>query len=97
VSHDRSAQLDELKRAQRALVASLPAVAAHPSLWITAVVQLVSLARPGWWRKGARLPVPDERYLLFRMHTAFGADGSPSANDVLTYLRWCRAWPRASA
>ena len=51
------------------------------------------LARPGWWRRVPFLPLPDAAYLRFRMQTAYGGDGgSPSAEDVVTYLRWCRQW-----
>ncbi len=71
------------------------AVAARPWLWSTAVAQIVRLAVPGWWRRAPFLPVPDREYLRFRMSTAYGDPGRlPVAEDVISYLHWCRAWPR---
>ncbi|WP_419846809.1 hypothetical protein [Candidatus Poriferisocius sp.] len=56
----------------------------HPSLWITAV-------RMGW---RLRL-LPDPAYLKFRMVTMYGdADAQPRADDLITYLRWCKVWER---
>jgi hypothetical protein len=70
------------------------AAARHPSLWITGLRQALVLARRGWWRRPPFLPVPDREYLRFRMQTAYGGDGldrDPAPDDVVTYLRWCRA------
>ena len=40
------------------------------------------------------LPVPGRDYLAFRMSTAYGSDFSGDASDdLVTYLRWCKAWP----
>lgn len=73
---------------------SVAAVAARPTLWRTAVRQLLVLAPPGWWREPPRLPLPDPAYLRFRMQTMYGdADHEPEPDDLVTYLRWCRAWP----
>ena len=70
------------------------AVARHPSLWLTAVRQMVKLTPSGWWHRRPFLPVPDAAYMKFRMVTAYGGDGAaPQAEDLITYLRWCRAWP----
>lgn len=71
------------------------AVAVRPQLWATAVVQVFRLATPGWWHRWPPLPLPDREYLRFRMVTAYGdPDRPPEAADVVTYLHWCRAWPR---
>lgn len=74
------------------------AVLARPTLWPTAARQALRLAPRGWWRHPPFLPVPDPTYLRFRMVTAYGGDGSApaDADDVVTYLRWCRAWPDAA-
>jgi hypothetical protein len=58
-----------------------------PSLWPTAVRQAVRL-----------LPRrPSRAYYLFRMETQYGdATHRPEADDLLTYLRWCREWNRAA-
>ncbi len=80
------------------VVRATVAVARHPSLWGVAVAQLGRLAAPGWWRRPPHLPVPDRDYLRFRLQTAYGdADRDPEPADVVTYLRWCRAWPRVNA
>ena len=71
------------------------AVLRHPSLWATAIRQMGRLAPEGWWHRMPFLPVPDRDYMRFRIITAYGGDGtrSPEPDDLLTYLRWCRAWP----
>ncbi|MCC5952502.1 MAG: hypothetical protein JJU45_10460 [Acidimicrobiia bacterium] len=79
--------------------AVVAAVALRPTLWPTALRQAVVLAEPGWWRRAPHIPRPDPAYLRFRQVTAYGGtgdDGAPAAEDVVTYLRWCRAWPAAS-
>lgn len=75
------------------------AVLRHPSLWWTAVATVFRLAPDGWWRRRPFLPLPDRDYLRFRMVTAYGGDGTapPEPEDLITYLRWCRAWPRVVA
>ncbi len=73
------------------------AVAVRPWLWPTALGQLRRLARPGWWHRWPPLPLPDQEYLRFRLITAYGdADRAPEVADLLTYLHWCRAWPRVA-
>ena len=63
----------------------------RPGLWPTAVGTARRLASPGWWRRSPHLPVPDERYLAFRMETAYGDPGHPAeASDLVEYLEWCR-------
>jgi hypothetical protein len=53
------------------------------------------LAKRGWWRRPPFLPVPDAAYLRFRMETAYGdADRDPEPDDLITYLRWCREFPK---
>ncbi len=73
-------------------VAVATAVIRRPALWATAAVQVRRLARPGWWRQRPFLPVPDAAYLRFRLETQYGNDRSPEPADVVTYLRWCRAF-----
>lgn len=80
------------------LVALAGAVLRRPDLWWTALRQLRVLARPGWWRRPPFLPVPDRGYLAFRLQTMYGdPDHRPAPADVVTYLEWCRAWPRISS
>ena len=67
----------------------------HPSLWATGVVQLFRLAPRGWWRRRPFLPLPDPAYLRFRLQTAYGdPDREPEPDDLVTYLHWCRRFPR---
>lgn len=67
------------------------ALVARPRLWPTAVVQVAVLARPGWWRRWPPVPLPDERYLRFRLETADGdAQAEIVAGDVVEYVAWCR-------
>ena len=75
------------------------ALLGEPALWSTVVRQIRVLARPQWWRHAPYLPVPSASYLRFRLLTAYGGDGTatPSVSDVVTYLRWCRAYPAVIA
>jgi hypothetical protein len=67
------------------------AVAARPSLWPTALRQVRRTAPRGWWRHAPFLPVPSGPYLRFRLVTQYGSvDHSPTPDDVLNYLAWCR-------
>ncbi|MBK5223135.1 MAG: hypothetical protein JJE52_09720 [Acidimicrobiia bacterium] len=81
----------------RTWIGPVVAVAVRPQLWTTATAVVLRLARPGWWRRGRRLPLPDRNYWHFRSLTAFGVDGGvPSGPEVVAYLEWCRAWPRVA-
>ena len=74
------------------------AVAREPVLWATAARQVLTLAVDGWWRRAPFLPLPDAAYLRFRLQTAYGdLSRDPEPEDVVTYLHWCRAWPRHTA
>ena len=71
------------------------AVLRRPSLWVTAVRQMFRLAPNGWWRKAPFLPLPDERYLRFRLEAQYGdAMHTTEPRDLLTYLAWCRSYQR---
>lgn len=65
---------------------------AHPSLWVTALVEAVRMARPRWWRRWPPAPTPDAELWRFRMETAYGGagDARPRDEDVVSFLRWCR-------
>jgi hypothetical protein len=69
------------------------AVLVRPGLWPTALRQGIALRRPG-----AHLS-PDPAYVRFRSLTQYGGSGEhvPSATDVLSYLRWLKAWRRSVA
>jgi hypothetical protein len=74
---------------------ALAAVVRRPSLWLTAVRQAFRLAPNGWWRRAPFLPIPDERYMRFRLETQYGnAMHSTEPRDLVTYLAWCRSYQR---
>jgi hypothetical protein len=76
-------------------VRAVLAVLVRPVLWSVAVRQLFVLAPRGWWRRSPFLPVPDRAYLRFRLQTAYGDPArAPEPADLVTYLHWCRAWPK---
>jgi hypothetical protein len=79
------------------LAGAIGVVVVRPTLWGTAVRQVFVLARPGWWHRWPFLPLPDRDYLAFRLQTAYGRRDAPlQAADVVSYLHWCRAWPRVT-
>jgi len=71
------------------------AIVPHPGLWWSALRQAHLLAGPGWWRRPPFLPLPAPDYLRFRLQTAYGGTGDdpPRPEDLVTYLRWVRAFP----
>lgn len=72
------------------------ALASHPSLWPTALVQFLRLTPPGWWRRWPPVPGPDPDYLAFRARTAYGDPAHPpEPADVVAWLAWCRDQGRA--
>ncbi len=75
------------------LLEAVGVVARHPVLWPTAIAQVVRLAAPGWWRRRPFLPLPSPGYLHLRITTMYGGDGTAPivADDLVTWLRWCRA------
>jgi hypothetical protein len=42
-----------------------------------------------WYRRPPFLPMPDRRYLKWRMYTAYGDENIvPPADDIARYARW---------
>jgi hypothetical protein len=79
------------------LARAFAAVLLRPGLWAVAVVQLLRLAVPGWWRRWPPLPLPDPAYLRFRLQTQYGdPDREPEPADLLTYLKWCRGYGKVA-
>ena len=67
------------------------AVARRPELWSTALCELRAHAPRRWWMSRRPLPLPAPGWLAFRMETAYGrSDARPPADDVVTFLEWCR-------
>jgi len=61
-------------------------------LWPTAMVALVRLARPHWWRHWPPVPLPSPALWRFRMETAYGGSGDsvPDEDDIVSFLQWSR-------
>lgn len=67
------------------------AVFCRPSLWITALTQLIRLTPRRWWAQAPFLPVPTREYIRFRVLTQYGERGHTlEVADVLSYLRWLK-------
>lgn len=71
----------------------------RPRLWAVALRQWRRTVPAAWWRQRPFVPVPDRRYLEFRLQTQYGSAGPESSlelvGDVIGYLTWCRDWERA--
>jgi hypothetical protein len=70
---------------------TISAVLGKPHLWLTAARQFRRAVPARWWAHAPYVPRPDADYVRFRLETAYGARGIPSADDVVRYLEWCRA------
>ncbi len=67
------------------------AVLCRPSLWATALTQVVRLTPRRWWARAPFLPVPTREYIRFRVLTQYGERGHTlDVVDVLSYLRWLK-------
>lgn len=66
------------------------ALVRQPGLWVAAAAAGVRHLP----RRPTR-PRTAEPWLRFRMETAYGRERStPTGHDLVTWLRWARAWPR---
>ena len=50
--------------------------------------------RRNWYRRWPYLPIPPRKYMDWRMHTAFGSNGEPTAEQLEKYLRWSQLMRR---
>lgn len=70
---------------------AVPVLARRPSLWPVAVAVLSGLVPSRWWCRPPFLPLPDRRWVAFRLETAYGdPKAAPSAADLVAYLAWAR-------
>jgi hypothetical protein len=69
------------------------ALIVRPDLWPAAAAAAWSLAPRGWWRRRPFLPLPDRRWIEFRLATAYGAQGQLRADDLVAWLDWRRRFP----
>jgi hypothetical protein len=48
----------------------------------------------GWYARFPFLPLPDQTYVQWRMHTAYGDhDAVPPLEDIVRYARWAARAP----
>ncbi len=67
------------------------AVAEKPGLIFPAIYQLYILSPESWYRKYPFLPLPDKRWLRFRMETAYGDPCYvPNPREIAKFLDWTR-------
>jgi len=85
---------------RRRRVAKLPsgalgALARRPSLAGEALLIWIHLIPRAWWRRAPFLPLPDRRWLEFRLETAYGdhSDG-PDTTALVDVITWSRAFRR---
>jgi hypothetical protein len=65
--------------------------ALRPRLAWTLVRVAWRMRARGWYRRPPFLPLPPERYLAWRMHTAFGDERyRPDAAELERYAAWIR-------
>jgi hypothetical protein len=63
----------------------------NPRLGFDLLKALWAFRRRRWWAKPPFLPVPDRRYLRWRMYTAYADEQAvPSVEDVVRFARWRR-------
>ncbi|MFZ0059846.1 MAG: hypothetical protein ACLQAN_04690 [Acidimicrobiales bacterium] len=63
----------------------------RPRLVPSAVRLGLGLVPRRWWRRPPFLPLPDRRWIAFRMEVAYGdATAVPSREDLADYLAWTR-------
>jgi hypothetical protein len=75
----------------RAFAPAAVRVVCTPSVWGAALRQLVATSPARWWSRAPFTPRPDPAYLRFRTETAYGPDARPGRDDLVAYLRWCKA------
>jgi hypothetical protein len=64
-------------------------VAVRPALWRPALRQARALAPGRWWRRWPFLPLPDRRWMEFRLVTAYGdARAAIVPEDLVAWLAW---------
>lgn len=72
-------------------LSSMAAIAKRPDLWLTALRQARRLMPTRWWRRPGASPLPPREYIELRMQTQYGHnDATPTSQDVVNYLQWCR-------
>ena len=85
----------------RILLVAACSVAVRPRLWGISLIMAWRLGARRWWRRAPFLPLPDDKFLRFRLVTMYGGNGTPEVEnvgaDVVAWLDWCRTWKSASS
>lgn len=83
---------DEYRGSWGALTLALTGRAlTSPRLAIDLIRTAWAFRRRGWITQAPFLPVPDPKYLRWRMYTAYGhEDAVPPVADVVRFARWRR-------
>jgi hypothetical protein len=69
----------------------------NPRVAIDLLSMSWAFRRREWWRQAPFLPLPDQTYLDWRLHTAYGDEVQvPPVEDVLRFARWRREILRGS-
>ena len=80
------------------LIRGAAVVASRPGLWLTALRELRAFTPRRWWGRRPFVPLPDPALMRFRMVTAYGdPEAAFEADDLVTWLEWCRDWHRTVA
>jgi len=60
-----------------------------PRLWLPAARATKALVPRAWWTRRPFLPVPDRRYMAFRVSTFAGTtDRRPTPAEVESWIKW---------
>lgn len=71
-------------------------VAVRPALWPELARAAWRFRRRDWYRRFPFVPRPAASYLDWRMHTAYGDEGTgPDTAELKRYLRWTRRMSRS--
>lgn len=66
----------------------------HPPLAVDLLRVAWRFRARGWYARFPFLPLPSQRYMRWRMHTAYGdPDTVPPASDIIRYARWVGKQP----
>ncbi|HXC24466.1 MAG TPA: hypothetical protein VNU46_01015 [Gemmatimonadaceae bacterium] len=61
----------------------------HPTLALDLLRVTWRFRHRRWYQRFPFLPIPDQRYVRWRMYTVYGTpDAVPPARDVERYARW---------
>lgn len=63
--------------------------ARHPGTGVALIRVAWRFRARGWYKRFPFLPLPDHKYVRWRMYTAYGDESAvPPADDVVRYAQW---------